>query len=247
MAIKILVRNLGLNGTNESKANLDIVYLQDNAHIETRLSDLNLAVTATGPAHFIAECGEQLAWLRCALLSSGPSSIVPCTPSITVDQIDCVSLTHEKSNYKGHCSFGYDISLLANRDEIIARSHNFWQRPTEKCVLVLGYPISRRPEGFPGLELSFHVLLNILQAKNATLTGGHIVLEGRERNLRLVKHDGEIFLWHPFEGRPCSCFKDCVTEINGVKVPPGPIFSKILDPGRHILNGCKDPQNSKTS
>jgi hypothetical protein len=86
-----------------------------------------------------------------------------------------------------------------------------------------------------------------LQANNATLTNGQIILEGRERNLRLVKHDGEIFLWHPFDGRPCSCFKECVAEINGVKVPPGPIASKILDPGRHILNCCDDPQNSKTS
>jgi hypothetical protein len=111
--------------------------------------------------------------------------------------------------------------------------------------VILGFPIARRPEACPGLELSFYRLLCFLEAKNTTIVNGRVLLKGPERALQLMKHSDNVFLWHPLHTPDtiCSCCMDHHVKIN-VGIPSGPIDSDILNAGRHILNNCADFLNS---
>jgi hypothetical protein len=128
---------------------------------------------------------------------------------------------------------------VANRCDSTPRAQNYWQALIGESVLILGFPIARRPDPCPGLELSFHSLLCFLEAKNTTITDGQVILKGPERALQLMKHSDNIFLWHPRHApdEVCSCCKDHHIKVN-VGIPSGPIDFNILNAGRHILNNC---------
>lgn len=235
------------NGTDNAQAYGDIVQTRDKTQLEAQIDDSRLIVLATGPAHFIAECGEQLAWLRCALLSSSPHFIVHCTPSITVYSIDSVSAsTNERLKFKGYCRIGFDVSYSAVRTSTMPAVPNSWQSLDDLPVLILGYPISRRPEACPGLELRFHELLSISQAESATTVNGKILLEGPGRQLQLMRHCENVFLWHPLEDGLCSCFVRYQVDINGIEAPSG-FTNPSLNAGRHILTSCQDHPHSEAT
>jgi len=130
---------------------------------------------------------------------------------------------------------------VANQSDSTPRVQSCWQALVGESVVILGFPISRRPEACPGLELSFHRLLCFLQAKNTTIANGRVLLKGPERALQLMNHRDNVFIWHPLHtpDEVCSYCMDHHIEIN-VEIPSGPIDSNILNAGRHILNNCAD-------
>ena len=130
---------------------------------------------------------------------------------------------------------------MANRSDSTPRVQNCWQALVGESVVILGFPIARRPEACPGLELSFHRLLCFLEAKNTTIANGRVLLKGPERGLQLMKHSDNVFVWHPLHppDEVCSCCMDHHTRTN-VGIPSSPIDSNILNAGRHILNNCAD-------
>jgi hypothetical protein len=129
---------------------------------------------------------------------------------------------------------------MANRCDSTSRVQNCWQALVGESVVILGFPIARRLEGCPGLELSFHRLLCFLEAKNAIIANGRVLLKGPERALQLMKHSDNVFFWHSLHtpDEVCSCCMDRHIKIN-VGIPSSPIDS-ILNAGRHILNNCAD-------
>ncbi|OBT68832.1 hypothetical protein VE03_02218 [Pseudogymnoascus sp. 23342-1-I1] len=90
------------------------VRLPDNTQLHAEIGDSHLIITATGPAQFISECGEQLAWLKAALSNGILHHSSYCTPSITSYWVS-PSLS-ESLEYEGYFKIGSDIAHSVHHD-----------------------------------------------------------------------------------------------------------------------------------
>ncbi|KAH8683709.1 hypothetical protein BGZ61DRAFT_535130 [Ilyonectria robusta] len=199
-----------------------------NAPIVARVFGSKLTVTAAGPAYFIAECGEQLAWLASALASSTRDVIAHCTPSVA--NFDIRATPPPNSTYRGKCDVILEITHVASLDGSRPREQNSWEAVVRGNNLIKGYPISRRPEGFPGLELSLDILLYLMQAKEVCISGGHVLIRGPERTLKLVKQTDKVCLWHPLDTVTRGCFCNQL---------PTRVDISNLETDRHVLGSCE--------
>lgn len=192
-----------------------------------------LVVKASGPAYFIAECGEQLAWLASASSTVVRNGLCRVTPLI--DNIRVGPTTPQGSSYRGMCRVGVDITSVVNPDiSMPSVTQSCWQAVVGRLNLIQGYPIARRPDGYRGLELSLDVLLYLMQAKEVSVCPGKVVVNGVERSLRLVNRTDHICLWHPFGPTTETCFCDKGSTV---------VDHSNLDSDRHIIGSCK-PQKS---
>lgn len=216
-----------------------LVRLLDNTQLHAEIGNSHLIITAIGPAQFISECGEQLAWLKAALSNSSLHHSSYCTPSITSYWVS-PSLS-ESLDYEGYFKIGSDIAHQAHRGDSIPRVQNYWNDLVKASIVVVGYPISRRPENYPGLELSFNTLLHLLQADKATIVDESVLLQGQNKTVQLMKHGDNIFLWHQLHNKDqgCSCSTDHHVRHHAV-VYHNHIDLNTLNAGRHIFSNCAD-------
>lgn len=201
--------------------------LPTNDPIAARISGSNLEIKVTGPAHFIAECGEQIAWLAAVLESSSQDATRHYTPSI--ENIHVRPAPSPYSGYRGQCDVVLHITHMSGFQSFLPRIQNSWQAVVGRYTLIEGFPISRRLEGYPGLEVSWNMLLYLMQAPELCLLGEHISLKGPEKTVKLAKQTGNICLWHPVDSTTQRCFCDRIFT-------RGDISS--LESKRHILGSC---------
>lgn len=194
-------------------------------------SGFNLVVKASGPAYFIAECGEQLAWLSCASSTAFRNGLYYVTPCI--NRIRVEPMAGQSSSYRGMCRIGVSVNGDVNL-AMPSVTQSCWQSVVGRQYLIPGYPIARRPDGYGGLEVSLDVLLYLVQAKEVSACPENVVVNGVERSLRLVSRTDHICLWHPFGPTTETCFCDKGTTV---------VDHSNLDSDRHIIGTCK-PQES---
>lgn len=203
------------------------VALLNKKPITARSFHSRLDVTATGPAYFIAECGEQLAWLASALASSSRDVIRHCTPS--VENIDVRSTTSPNLKYRGQCDVVLGVTHVTTPDRFLLEMQNSWEVVVGGHNLIQGYPISRRPDGYLGLELPWNMLLGLMKANEACRFGEHILIKGQEGTLRLVNQTENVCLWHPIDSTTHQCCCDQLTTREDIS---------NLESNRHILGSC---------
>lgn len=215
-------------------ANSHIVTLPGNTQLEIRICSSHLILTATGPAYFVGDCGESLAWIGSALLSNTRNLSSYCLPLITNFWIDPLNSTLLK--YKGYCNFNFKVTPLPTSDESLPGIQNFSRDLLGENSIILGFPIRRRPEGYPGLELSFDTLLRYLQAPKAEIFDRDVFIGGPKRVLKLIKHTDNVFLWRPDHSLAnySSCCKASYTE------DYSSLDYRALEAGRHILSKYAD-------
>ncbi len=112
------------------------------------------------------------------------------------------------------------------------------------CCTVRGYPTTRRPEGFAGLELSWYNLLAIAQRPILVAGSGHTgsrrVLLGSSATLQLVKVSNGVSLWHITN--PSACCRSCLGRYSQGE-SDGKLKSlgfEALASYRHILGACSE-------
>ncbi|KAH6989653.1 hypothetical protein BKA56DRAFT_258911 [Ilyonectria sp. MPI-CAGE-AT-0026] len=194
---------------------------------------IDLVVKASGPAYFIAECGEQLAWLESASSTVARNGLCRVTPLIDIIRVG--PTTPQSSSYRGMCRVSCIMNGVVNPDlSMPSVTQSCWQSAVGRQNLIQGYPIARQPDGYRGLEVSLDVLLYLVQAKEVSSCRGKVVVKGVERSLRLVKRADQICLWHPFGPTTETCFCDKGTTV---------VDHSNLDSDRHIISTCK-PQES---
>lgn len=214
-------------------AYLHIVSYLGNTQLEIKILPSHLIVTATGPAYFVADCGELLAWIGSALLSNTRNLRSYCLPLINRCQIDAAPLDLAHIKYTGHCNINFELAQLGASDELLLGIQTFSRDLLEANTLIIGFPIRRRPEGYPGLELSFDTLLRFLQTSKAELSSPFTVIEGSQNTAILVKYADDVFHWkvgHPKTGCP-SCWAEHFVNFED--------FGRLgLECGRHIISDC---------
>ncbi|KAL6409982.1 Homeobox protein HOY1 [Ilyonectria robusta] len=168
-AIETAKREEGIQLVSKPEHTSQLAQVPTNEPIAAEVHGTTLRVKTTGPAYFIAECGEQLAWLASALESSSGSLIRHCEPSIT--KIDVWASSRYNSIYRGECDIAVNVTNVIDSDSPMLGMQSSWQDVVGGHSLVQGYPISRRPRGCAGLELSLDILLHLVQAKGICLDG----------------------------------------------------------------------------
>lgn len=208
-----------------------------NTQLQIETSESHLLVTATGPAYFVADCGEQLAWIGSALLCSNQTLGSHCLPLITSFEIESILATPPCIKYKGHCNINFEFTRQGASDNSLPGTLNFGQELLRRSTLVVGFPIRRRPEGYSGLELSFDALLGFLQASRAELSPTHAFVKGPKNTLVLIKHTENMFLWKLDPSSmdySLSCAGRCVNA--DVEEGSDPLEYHVLEIGRHVIS-----------
>ena len=140
--------------------------------------------------------------------------------------------------FRSHCDIAVDFTPFASPASIVSQTR--WQDLVGKSTLIQGFPISRRPEAYPGLELSFELLLTSVQTDKAIIDDGLVLLKGLISTLQLLKGTSDVFLWQPFHPRNgiCSCGEHHI-EIS-LNIPYSAFDLRRLKTGRHIVGVCTD-------
>ncbi|KFY16490.1 hypothetical protein V492_01287 [Pseudogymnoascus sp. VKM F-4246] len=218
------------------------VTLPDNTQLDARIRGSRFIITAIGPAHFIAECAEQLAWIQAALISNSRNIVGFCKPSIE-NYVVKATHTHSPSKqlkYEGYCGIAINFTLLANPTDAIPQKQSWWEDLVGKPTVIEGFPIFRRPEAYPGLELSFELLLSSVKTDKAIINDGLILLKGPVSRLQLFKDTNDVFLWLPFHSGDgiCSCGENHINIRANISCSSFDL--RRLYTGRHILGLCGD-------
>lgn len=208
--------------------------MSDNTQLDARIRGSRFIVTTIGPAHFIAECAEKLAWIQAALLSNSRNLAGSYAPSIQNYVVKTVHSRPKKVKHEGYCG------VVINFTHTIPQKQRLWQDLVGKSSVIQGFPISRRPEAYPGLELSFALLLSSVQTNEALVDDGIVLLRGPIFTLKLLKDTSEVFLWLPFNPSNgiCSC-GDYHVEIS-LNISYSFTDLRRLKAGRHIIGVCRD-------
>jgi hypothetical protein len=222
-------------------SHLHTVDLPGNTRLSTRILHSRLIVTSTGPAYYVADCGEILAWIWSALLGNIRNLTGFCLPLMTSFRIDAAPSNSTLQKYRGYCNFGFELTQREISDESLPGIQNFSRDLLGENAIILGFPIRRRPEGYPGLELSFDTLLLYLEAPKAEIFVLDVFIKGPRRMLKLIKHTEDVFLWRLDHSLAdySSCCTDHLSKALSCK-DYSYLDHHALEAGRHILSKCAD-------
>jgi hypothetical protein len=143
--------------------------------------------------------------------------------------------------YKGRCNFGFKLTQLGTSDKSFPGIQNFSRDLLGENAIILGFPIRRRPEGYPGLELSFDTLLLYLEAPKAEIFVLDVFIKGSRRVLKLIKHTEDVFLWRL--DHSLADYSSCCPDHHSKAIAYEDYRSLDhydLEAGRHILSKCAD-------
>ncbi|KAK3386737.1 hypothetical protein B0H63DRAFT_540787 [Podospora didyma] len=189
----------------------------------------DLLVAVDGPAYFIAECGEQLAWLQAALQPSHAvvGSVLYTTPIVEPLPESSLGFFHHRGwdiHARGVCT-SHDSQLSGIRLE------GCLTQP----VIANGFPIRRRPESCSGLELSADILLQLVGTPSLEVSEGCYVLRGPLFAVGLVKQTAGFLVWHVLCTATASSHP-CLGHIGAI---PNLLNIDGLCQYRHIIEPCK--------
>lgn len=150
-------------------------------------------VHATGVPNFIAEIGEQLAWLGAAL---NPLRHTPepsyCTPNIETFPINGTG------SAALHCLITFKCENLGKTTNHI--NGQCWHSMFNGPVIVRGFPITRRTE-LPlesGLETTLGILVTLLRTRYIDTFNSNIFIKGFSSMLVPTQKYGNALVWHLF-------------------------------------------------
>ncbi|KAF2969785.1 hypothetical protein GQX73_g3778 [Xylaria multiplex] len=150
----------------------------------------SVVVTASGLPHFIAEVGEQLAWLGSALRPSVPNTgICICTPSLVP------SLTTSRNP---PCSVNFVIEYKIERSRSSAKNPNgqCWSYLFSDPIIAGGFPILHREELDTGLEMPLELMVALTGTRYLDIFDSKIFIKGFNTMLVPAKHSEDLIVWH---------------------------------------------------
>lgn len=205
----------------------------DNTSITAQMKRMDhsqptdLLVTVSGPRYSISQCGEQLAWLGAVIQTYG-SGIASCTCSLE---------SREKNEWLIRYSLDHTQRNIASaRVQKGPRSGD--------ATIIHGFPTTKRPPLFQGLELGLTWMLELIGASwPPVLENDKIVLKGFQHTLELVKHSQNVLLWHTLHSSSTSCsFCEC-PSFNEHEKPSSSIrFQTVMWAwnSRHIISNSEN-------
>lgn len=197
------------------------------ASIETAI----VTVKVSGSPYFVAEIGEQLAWMSAALRPSlGDQKAVYYTHQPYVDSI--------LPNPSGDLCFDCSIKYRAESHDLSSLTHigQCWHRMFNQPVVVQGFPVLRRPETSTGLELPLNMMTALVEATFINLFNGNVFIKGFSMMLVPTKRSDDLIVWH------CICTETPGSHISYLDCDVDHVEVSLMDLEnyRHVVGWCAD-------
>ncbi|KAL4888043.1 hypothetical protein BDV59DRAFT_189417 [Aspergillus ambiguus] len=237
------IHNASSDTRNRDEADHQMVTLPDGTSLRAfreAPQDLSNGCTSMwlkicGLAESVAEVGEQVAWLGCALRSSpAETGITYCRPF--VDRL-CEGPRSEGFGSDTPHVFGIDFVFHAE-ENIENFDGSCWHGLFKNPVVVEGYPTARRPEPDAGLEIPLPILSGLTRTRRVNTFDGKLVLKGYSFILIPTKFYQDIVMWHLIYRNDDERISYAETE----SFPSIDISGSVLEKSRHILGWCSDMQ-----
>ncbi|KAJ3578823.1 hypothetical protein NPX13_g1746 [Xylaria arbuscula] len=187
-------------------------------------------VKASGLPHFIAEIGEQLAWLGAALRPSpGQDRTRIYTPYIgrapvTVDNVPAAL----------ECNIKYATEVCDSSTQKL--NGNCWGYLFSSPVIAGGFPILRRQELDTGLEMPLGLMVALTGTKYLNKFGSTIFIKGYNTMLVPAKQSKDLIIWHLLRSpKPSRRISYLLSDFT-----PALVTKADLEKSRHVLGWCAD-------
>jgi hypothetical protein len=187
-----------------------------------------------GVAETIVEVGEVYGWMSAALRSAPGDTVASVIPVLDIGA---------KNNDP---TFQVNVRLQRSGDSLRFAGqcwHDLFRNP----VVVLGFPVRRRPPGQePGLEFSLATLAALVGTRRIAVFCGKVFLKGFCTMLVPTKYAGDTVHWHvlfnedgsriPFtDSRVCNVIGDF--DITKHLTPSG------IETAHHVVGWCENVRN----
>lgn len=195
--------------------------------IEASIMDFALIVSVNGPAHFVAECGQQLAWLGASLQPSQQGHFSCTTPglvSISPQPLTCIANSMTKqfhtspedarrletahNNHNGEYP-NHNWAITFESDQREALIPNRFFQNLMPCFTTRGYPTLRRPSSCAGLEVSEDLISTLLESESVHIdrVQGYLSISTFSHEFQLARTEDSIIVWHPTRSpdHVCTC------------------------------------------
>ncbi|KAI1879200.1 hypothetical protein JX265_002154 [Neoarthrinium moseri] len=205
-----------------------ITHNYDELSISMSINDDTVVVEASGIPDFVAEVGEQLAWIGAAMQ---PSPHTPeascCTPNLTCSTGE----TSEAIDMQYIISFDYE-----NCGKLPHVNGQCWHDMFNGPVIVRGYPIATRSTSVSasGLEAPLDLLAALARTRYIDTVSSKIFIKGFSTMLVPTQRSDGLILWHMiFNESPSDHirYSDCKVEHVEVSISE-------VEGSRHVLGWC---------
>ncbi|KAL2853313.1 hypothetical protein BJY01DRAFT_244279 [Aspergillus pseudoustus] len=206
--------------------------LADGSRIHlTCLTRETIRVTVQGPAYCIGEVGELLAWLGSALRSSTVlDGVVYRTPLVA----DIRSVEGGDNIFE--CNIQFSDRADDTASEVYDAQGICWHDLFRNPVVVNGYPILRRGEGIPGLELPLGMMAELSQTRYINSFNRKLLIKGFASMLAPTGVMDNVVTWHLLHNEDGSR----ISYLRSATLPVIPTTISQLEQCRHILGWCPD-------
>ncbi|KAI0402500.1 hypothetical protein F4802DRAFT_575304 [Xylaria palmicola] len=188
----------------------------------------SIVVTASGLPYFVAEVGEQLAWLGSALRPSVPKTgISVCTPYLVPGS----PISHNPPD-KVNFVIEYKINQCCLSEE--KSNGQCWSYLFSDPIIAGGFPVFHRPESDTGLEMPLGLMVAMMGTKYLDTFNSKVYIKGFNTMLVPAKLSDGLIIWHLLSNEdPSRRISYLSSEISY----PG-IAQIDLKQSRHILGWC---------
>ncbi|PCG96133.1 Nucleoside phosphorylase [Penicillium occitanis (nom. inval.)] len=207
-------------------------------YFSERLRVYRIAVEVIGSTYSVIEVGELLSWLGSALqLSPYPDQIAYCRPRVSQFQTIRRSHGKEESQYAAEGSAEIEFTI-DRKGQSLGISGECWHGLFRHCVVVEGYPVSRRLEegAIHGLEIPLGMMASLAQAKYVNNFLGVPILKGFSAMLVPTDVHDELVSWHLVYNKN----GDRISYLDSGVTPAQGLMAGRLSQTRHILGWCSD-------
>ncbi|RSL44715.1 hypothetical protein CEP54_014572 [Fusarium duplospermum] len=190
-------------------------------------NDGKLVISASGIPEFVAEIGEQMAWMGAALQLSPYTNkaVTECTPF--VDSIRSI---------EGMLHYHIKVDFQPWREQSGVVNGCCWHDMFRNAVIVQGFPILRRSEKNTGLEMPLSLMTLLTRTRYVEEFGRKMYIKGFSTMLVPTKRSDDMIYWHLlFNKNPEEriSYLDCGIEHAVVQ-------KADFETSRHVLGWCSD-------
>ncbi|KAL2824339.1 hypothetical protein BJY01DRAFT_256478 [Aspergillus pseudoustus] len=226
--------------------------LPDKSSLMGVLTNSNSMFEAVGPIDYVAEIGEQIAWVGAALRASPDDSgvgysepyIENIRPHGQIARSDDGGYSQKYMTWIDY-RINYRISPCRVPDNVSLNNNGAcWHDLFRNPVLVPGFPIPYRTEKDSGLEIPFEIMIMLAQAQRATLYKGKLCLKAFAAILVPTKRADGFVLWHMIlnrNGDRISYSDHRIPKLPGLY--PDGLSLADLHTARHILGWCAQAED----
>ncbi|UNI23876.1 hypothetical protein JDV02_009668 [Purpureocillium takamizusanense] len=195
---RLLSRTLASQVQHE---NIFLELLPDNSSVASWMGGSRLYLNARGPAYSVAEYGEQFsclsaAWLCRALQQETHHWNGYCKPTIVATDLKGdTHLNNDKTPPTQRALFKIGFQFGREDHDVTRTGVGTWRGLFRNPVIIKGFPIPRRPESCPGLEVSFNMMKELVGAGRLQKARGRVCIKGSRGVLALSRLLQDIIVW----------------------------------------------------